>query len=137
MRRASVSPAGDNTDRTAVQVRIGRLFAGCDEAAGVEVEPRGPSSHAIALWEEYSSYCMESRSTHPEVEPPVMTVRLPRTHWNVEHPALAVRVVVAARTDDEARAIAWRQWYGPEPTTEFEELLRAAFSATDSGEPAK
>ena len=30
-------------------------------------------------------------------------------------------------TDDEARAIAWRQWYGPEPTTEFEELLREAF----------
>ena len=66
-----------------------------------------------------------------------MTVRLPRTHWNVEHPELAVRVVVAARTDDEARAIAWRRWYGREPTTEFDELLRAAFSATDSGEPAE
>ena len=65
-----------------------------------------------------------------------MTTAL-RTHWTVEHAEVAVRLVVAARSDDEARAIAWRQWYGPEPTTEFEELLRAAFSATDSGEPAK
>ena len=55
-----------------------------------------------------------------------MTVS-PRTHWNVEHPELAVRLVIAACTDDEARAIAWRRWYGREPTTEFEELLRAAF----------
>ena len=43
----------------------------------------------------------------------------------------------AARTDDEARAIAWRRWYAREPTTEFDERLRAAFSATDSGEPAE
>ena len=60
-----------------------------------------------------------------------------RTHWTVEHPEVTARLVVAARTDDEARAIAWRRWYGREPTTEFEELLCAAFSATDSGEPAK
>ena len=66
-----------------------------------------------------------------------MTAPPRRTHWNVEHPELAVRMVVAARTEDEAQAIAWRQWYGPEPTTEFDELLRAAFSATDSGEPAE
>ena len=60
-----------------------------------------------------------------------------RTHWTVEHTEVTARLVVAARTDDEARAIAWRQWYGHEPATEFEELLRAAFTATDSGEPAE
>ena len=60
-----------------------------------------------------------------------------RTHWLVEHPEVAARLVVAARTDDEARAIAWRRWYGREPATEFEKLLRAAFSATDSGEAAE
>ena len=43
----------------------------------------------------------------------------------------------ATRTDDEARTLAKRRWYGREPTTEFEELLRAAISATDSGEPAE
>ena len=66
-----------------------------------------------------------------------MTTSRQRTHWTVEHPEVAARLVVAARTDDEARAIAWRRWYGHQPTTEFEELLRAAFSATDSGEPAE
>ena len=66
-----------------------------------------------------------------------MTASPPRTHWCIEHPEVAARLVVAAGTDDEARAIAWRQWCGREPTTEFEELLRAAFSATDSGEAAE
>ena len=67
---------------------------------------------------------------------PVTTDRA-RTYWHVQHPELAVHLVVAARSDDEARTLAWRRWYGPEPTTKFEELLRAAFSATDSGEPAE
>ena len=66
-----------------------------------------------------------------------MTTAPPQTHWGVEHPEVAARLVVAARTDDEARAIAWRRWYGREPATEFEKLLRAAFSATDSGEAAE
>ena len=66
-----------------------------------------------------------------------MTTLLPRTYWRVEHPEVAAHLVVAARTEDEAQAIAWRRWYGREPRTEFEELLRAAFSATDSGEPAE
>ena len=61
----------------------------------------------------------------------------PRTHWCVEHPEVAARLVVSARSDDEARAIAWRQWYGREPRSEFEELLREAMSATVSGEPAE
>ena len=79
---------------------------------------------------------MGCRVTYPQVETSVMTTAL-RTHWTIQHPELAVRLVVAARTDDEARTLAWRRWYGREPTTEFEELLRAAFSATDSGEAAE
>ena len=61
----------------------------------------------------------------------------PRTYWRVEHPEVAARLVVAARSDDEARTIAWGRWYGGKPKTEFEELLRAAFTAKDSGEPAE
>ena len=60
-----------------------------------------------------------------------------RTHWTVEHPEVPARLVVAARSDEEARALAWCRWYGREPTTEFDELLRAAFSVTNSGEPAE
>ena len=45
--------------------------------------------------------------------------------------------MVAARTEDEARALAWRRWYAREPTTAFDERLRAALSVTDSGEPAE
>ena len=66
-----------------------------------------------------------------------MTTPLPQTYWRVEHPEVAARLVVTACTEDEAQAIAWRRWYGREPTTEFDELLRAAFSATDCGEPAE
>ena len=64
-----------------------------------------------------------------------MTTALARPYWRA--PRGSARLVGAARTDDEARAIAWRRWYGREPTTEFDERLRAAFSATDSGEPAE
>ena len=60
-----------------------------------------------------------------------------RTHWTVKHPEVPARLVVAAYTEDEARALAWHGWYGREPTTEFDELLRAAFSVTDSGEVAE
>ena len=60
-----------------------------------------------------------------------------RTHRTIEHPEVPARVVVAARTEDEARALAWHRWYGREPTTEFDERLRAAFSVTDSGEVAE
>ena len=66
-----------------------------------------------------------------------MTTSRQRTHWTVEHPEVPARLVVAARTEDEARALAWRRWYGHEPTTAFDERLRAAFSVTDSGEPAE
>ena len=51
-----------------------------------------------------------------------------RTYWNVEHPEARLRLVVPVRTEDEARALAWRRWYGREPTTEFADRLRAAFS---------
>ena len=61
----------------------------------------------------------------------------PRTYWQVLHPEVAARLVVAARSEDEARSLAWRQWYRREPTTEFEDLLRAAFSVSNSGEPAE
>ena len=61
----------------------------------------------------------------------------PRTYWQVEHPELAAHLVVAARSNEEAPSIAWRQWYRREPTTEFEELLRSAFSVTDTGKPAE
>ena len=66
-----------------------------------------------------------------------MTASRVRTHWTVEHPEVPARLVVAARTEDDARALAWRRWYGHEPTTAFDERLRAAFSVTDSGEPAE
>ena len=61
----------------------------------------------------------------------------PRTLWTVEHPEVPARLVVAARTADEARALAWRRWYGREPTTAFDERLRAAFPVTDSGQTAE
>ena len=60
-----------------------------------------------------------------------------RTHWTVEHPEVPARLVVAARSDEEARALVWCQWYHREPRTELEVLLRAAFSVRDSGEPAE
>ena len=66
-----------------------------------------------------------------------MTAPPPRTRWRFERTEVAARLVVAARTDDEARAIPWRRWYGREPTTEFDEQLCAGFSTTDSGEPAE
>ena len=37
-----------------------------------------------------------------------------RTYWNVEHPEARLRLVVPVRTEDEARALAWRRWYGRE-----------------------
>ena len=66
-----------------------------------------------------------------------MSASKSRTHRTVEHPESPARLVVAAYTEDEARALAWRRWHGREPTTEFDELLRAAFSVTDSGEIAE
>ena len=60
-----------------------------------------------------------------------------RTYWNVEHPEARLCLVVPARTEDEARALAWRRWYGREPTTEFDDRLRATFSVTDSAEPVE
>ena len=44
-----VGAAGDDADRTAVQARIGRFLARCEEAIGVEVKPRSRTRHASAL----------------------------------------------------------------------------------------
>ena len=60
-----------------------------------------------------------------------------RTHRTVEHPEVPARLVVAARSDEEARSLAWRRWYHREPHTELEVLMRAAFAVTNSGEPAE
>ena len=60
-----------------------------------------------------------------------------RTYWQALHPEVAAHLVVAARLGDEARSLAWYQWYRREPTTEFEDLLRAAFSVSNSCEPAE
>lgn len=59
-----------------------------------------------------------------------------RTWWNVTHPEHPARLVVAARSADEARALAWTRWYGRSPRNEFEVLLRAAFSVENSEMPA-
>ncbi len=48
-----------------MQARIGRLLAGCEETVGVEVEPRGRSRHAIALYEEEPPYSMGSQVIGP------------------------------------------------------------------------
>ena len=47
------------------------------------------------------------------------------------------RDVTAARSDTEARALAWREWYGGKATTLFETVLRDAFAARNTGEPAE
>ena len=60
-----------------------------------------------------------------------------RSYWTVDHPEAARRVVVAARSDTEARALAWREWYGGKASTLFETVLRDAFAARNTGEPAQ
>ena len=63
--RVGVRVSGDDTDRTAVQARIGRLLARGEETVGVEVEPRSWTRHEFALDEEDPSYCMGSRESDP------------------------------------------------------------------------
>ena len=60
-----------------------------------------------------------------------------RTWWKVTHPELGLSIVVAAASDDEARAAAWRQWYRRAPRNEFEGLIRDACGAEDTGEAAQ
>ena len=60
----------------------------------------------------------------------------PRTWWNVTHPEHPARLVVAARNNDEARALAWTRWYGRAPRNELEVLTRAACSVENSEVPA-
>ena len=59
-----------------------------------------------------------------------------RTWWNVTHPDHPARLGVAARSADEARALAWTRWHGRSPRNGFEVLLRAAFSVENSEMPA-
>ena len=73
----------------------------------------------------------------PNGEIDVTSAKKGRTQWNVEHPEAGVRVAVVARSEEEARALAWRRWYGRDPTTEFDERLRAGFCVTDSGVQVK
>ena len=61
----------------------------------------------------------------------------PRTWWNVTHPEHAVRVVVAARSSDEAQALAWLRWYGRPPRNDLERLTRAACAVENSEVPAE
>ena len=51
-----------------------------------------------------------------------------------EHPA---RLVVAARSAEEARALAWTRWYGRAPRDELEGLMREAFSVENADVPAE
>lgn len=60
-----------------------------------------------------------------------------RTWWNVTHPERGVRVVVAARSAEEARALAWMRWYGRGPGDELEALMREACSVEDTDVPAQ
>ena len=66
-----------------------------------------------------------------------MPATLPRTHWKVEEPEARLRLVVVARTAEEAQAVAWRRWYGRNPRTELEALMRAALTVTESEAPAE
>ena len=51
--------------------------------------------------------------------------------------AEAIDALIEAGVDPNAKNLAWRRWHGREPTTEFDERLRAAFSVTDSRIPVK
>ena len=63
--------------------------------------------------------------------PPALARRLKLNH--PEHPA---RLVVAAESADEARALARTRWYGRSPRNEFEALLCEAFSVENIEAPA-
>ena len=60
-----------------------------------------------------------------------------RTWWNVTHPEHPARLVVAARSAEEARALAWTRWYGQAPRVEIEGLMREAFSVENADVPAQ
>ena len=67
--------------------------------------------------------------------------------WGQAAMATSIRGATRRLHDQKLRRLAcphksaphtfWYSLYGREPTTEFDERLRAAFSATDSGEPAE
>ena len=41
-----------------------------------------------------------------------MTSPEARTYWKVHEPEGGLRLVVTARSREEAQAFAWRRWYG-------------------------
>ena len=60
-----------------------------------------------------------------------------RTWWEVTRAEVAVTARVAAASDNEACAVAWRQWYGRTRAHELEWLARDAREAVDTGEGAE
>ena len=64
-----------------------------------------------------------------------MTSPEAQTYWKVHEPEAGLRVVVTARTIEEAQAVAWRRWYGRNPKTELEALMRAALTVTETDRP--
>ena len=50
---------------------------------------------------------------------------------NVTRPEHPARLVVTARSDDEARARAWIRWYGRPPRNELELLTREKATVID------
>ena len=61
----------------------------------------------------------------------------PYTLWSVTHPEHFVRIEVPARSYEEARRVAWQQWYRRPVRTGLDELMRDAFDAQDTGKPVE
>ena len=61
----------------------------------------------------------------------------PYTLWAVAHPEEPVRIEVPARSVEEARNLAWTQWYRRPVRTGLDEVLRHAFSVRDTGIPVE
>ena len=66
-----------------------------------------------------------------------MTSPEARSYWKVHEPEAGLRLVVTARPREEAQAFAWHRWYGRNPKTELEALMRAALTVTQSEAPAE
>ena len=60
----------------------------------------------------------------------------PYTLWAVTHPEAFVHIEVPARSPEEARRVAFSQWYGRPVRTGLDELMRDAFNVRDTGKHA-
>ena len=56
--------------------------------------------------------------------------------WTVRDPETGMNGTVEATHVESAQAAAWRSWYGREPASELEALMRAALEATPAHEGA-